>query len=95
MIASRTNASIRVQIAMTHIRKKSPLDDPLKQFLEGSGEYFEHAYDEAGACHNRCYIALQSDLEAAGSDADKIQKAHADNQTCINECPPLVPPFQL
>lgn len=80
---------------MTFIRKKSPLDDPLKQFLDDAGEYFEHAYDDAGTCHSDCYLTLQNDLKAAGEDQSKIEKAHADNQTCIEKCPPLVPPFQL
>lgn len=80
---------------MTHIKRKSPLDDPLKQFLKDSGEYFEHAYDEAGASRSLCYTALQQDLEAAVDATDKILKAHSDNLICLNGCPPLVPPFHL
>lgn len=80
---------------MTLIHRKSPLDNPLKQFLDDAGGYFEHAYDNAGSCQNRCYSQLRNDLKAAAEDEDKVDKAYADNQKCLEFCPSLVPPFQL
>jgi hypothetical protein len=87
--SEKNTKAVKALATMIIFKASNPFDAPLKQFFDDAEKFFEDVYDDVGACYNRCFRQLQSDLKAAGDDQAKRDQAYADSWTCTSKCPPL------